>query len=66
MAYNKLKGRIIEKFGSIGAFVEELGITRQNFNHKIHNKNGLSQKDMVAWATVLNISTEEFGYFFYQ
>jgi len=63
--YSKLRGRIIEKFGTIGAFSNVLGITIQSVSAKLNNKNSFSQEDIINWAEPLDISADELcDYFF--
>ncbi len=36
--YLKLRGRIIEKYGTIGAFADEVGISRTQMSKKLQGK----------------------------
>lgn len=66
-SYNKLRGRIVEKFGSQGAFAEKLGISRQWVSMKLNNKSEFSQSEILKWCDVLEISEREIvDYFFAQ
>lgn len=66
-SYNKLRGRIIEKFGNQGAFAEKLGISRQWVSVKLNNKSEFSQSEILKWCDVLEISEREIvDYFFAQ
>ncbi len=62
--YNKLKGRIIEKYGTMGAFAEELGISKQILSQRMTNRTRLSQEEIVKWAKMLGIQQDEYGLFF--
>ena len=62
--YNKLKGCIIEKYGTMGAFAEELGISKQVLSQRMTNRTGLSQEEIVKWARMLGIQQDEYGLFF--
>lgn len=65
--YSKLKGKIIEVYGSLSAFAEDLGISIQSLSQKLKNKSKISQKEIVIWSDKLNIdSTEIHLYFFTQ
>lgn len=63
--YNKLRGRIIEKYGSQDKFAEELGQSRNSVSKKMNCKAGFSQSDIVKWSTLLDVSTEEYGEYFF-
>lgn len=63
--YSKLRGRIVEKFGSCSAFAKFLGIKPQQLNPKLTGKTAITKKDILEWSKVLGISTEEIGVFFY-
>lgn len=63
--YNKLRGRIIEKFGSIRAFVKELDMSEVSVSKKLNGKTGFSQEDMDTWAEILDIQLSEYGEYFF-
>lgn len=63
--YTKLKGRIVEKFGTRKAFCEILGLSENSMSLKLSGKTGFSQKEIIVWAEHLDIPTEEFGDYFF-
>lgn len=63
--YNKLKGRITEKFGTRGNFAKAIGLSENSLSLKLNCKTGFSQEDMEKWANVLDISIEEYGLYFF-
>lgn len=64
--YKKLRGRIVEKYGTIKHFSEESGIPLQNVNNKLNSKgSSFSQKDIVEWCRVLCIPVEKIGVYFF-
>ena len=68
MAYNysKLKGRIVEKYGTRKEFAKYLGLSEVSMSNKMTNKSGFSQDDVVIWAKALDIEEKDYGaYFFY-
>ena len=65
MAYNKLKGRIIEKYGSQGKFAAALGMTENTVSRKMQDKVEFSKDDMVRWAELLDIDPSEFWDYFF-
>lgn len=65
MAYNKLKGRIVEKYGSQGKFAAALGMTENTVSRKMQDKVEFSKDDMVRWAELLDIDSSEFWDYFF-
>ena len=63
--YNKLRGRIVEKYGSQERFAEAIGLSKNSLSKKINGRNGFSQSDMMLWGKLLSISTSEFGEYFF-
>lgn len=63
--YKKLRARIMEKVGSNGKMAEHLGITETSFSRKMNNKVGFSSQDICEMVSVLGISTEEIGDYFF-
>lgn len=55
MAYGKLKGRIVEKFGSQSRFAEALGTTENTVSRKMQSKVEFSKDDMIKWSELLDI-----------
>lgn len=54
--YSKLKGKIIEVYGSLHDFAEAMGISRQSLYQKL-NRNALWNQDQIMKAmTLLNIT----------
>lgn len=64
-SYNKLKGRIVEKYGTQGRFAEILGISKTSMSKKMNCETGLSQEDIILWSELLDIKTEDYGSFFF-
>lgn len=62
----KLKGRIVEKFGSQAKFATALGVTEATINNKLNGARKMSQDDVYAWADALEISAEDVGPYFYE
>lgn len=61
----KLKGRIIERFGSQKIFADCLGQTEQTVSRKLRGKAPISPSDIEAWCKLLSIPENEIGSFFY-
>lgn len=63
--YAKLRGRIVEKYGSIASFSDHLGISKTQISKKMTGKAGFSQSDIVEWSRLLDIDLKDVGLFFY-
>jgi len=62
---SKLKGRIVEKFGTQGKFAEYIGRTQTYVSYVINGKTQLNQSDVIAWAKALDISMDDIGEYFF-
>lgn len=63
--YPKLRGRIVERFGTMKRFAEALGKSEQTVIYKLNGKYGFSQDDIVVWSNLLEIEKEEVGIYFF-
>lgn len=63
--YNKLRGRIVEKYGSQSAFADKLGRSQVSVSRKLQCKTEFSQEDMNVWAELLDIDLSEYGAYFF-
>lgn len=63
--YRKLRGRIIEKFGTQAEFAKEIGLSTNSLSQKMTGKVGLSQTDINEWSALLEISTDQIGEYFF-
>lgn len=64
--YGKLRERIREKFGTIGAFAEAWGKDRSSVSNKLNGLVPWTSKDIEEVCILLEIAIEEVGeYFFY-
>ncbi|MFR4336895.1 MAG: DUF739 family protein [Lachnospira pectinoschiza] len=61
----KLKGKIIEKYGSLGKFAKELNISRTSMSKKMNCQSGFSQSDIEKWSSMLDIKSSEYGTYFF-
>lgn len=60
----KLRGRIIEKFGTIGAFCEKVGITKSTASNVLNGHTTPTWRGIKKWCDALDIAPEETGVFF--
>ncbi len=66
-SYGKLKGRIIEKYGSQTAFAEALGVSTRTLSLKMNNRIYFAQDEITKAARLLDIDmTDIDSYFFTQ
>lgn len=64
--YNKLRGRIVELYGTQERFAEEIGLSNVSVSKKMTGQTQFSQSDIVLWCDKLKIPLSEAGlYFFY-
>lgn len=63
--YSKLKGRIVERFGSQRAFAEKLGITEVSLTRKMQNQAAWKQSEIVKAKNLLGIPPEETDLYFF-
>lgn len=60
----KLRGKIIEKYGTIGKFCKEVGITPSTASNVLNGRTTPTWNSIVKWCYALGISPEESGIFF--
>ncbi len=65
--YDKLRGRIVEKYGTQEKFAEALGTSTVTISRKMSGKVGFSQKDIEEWSSPdkLDIEKTEYGAYFF-
>lgn len=63
--YAKLKGRIVEKYGSQKKFAEAAGISNVTVSMKLNGQKSFSQKDIIRWSGLLDIDLHDVGDFYY-
>lgn len=65
--YSKLKGRIIEKYGSQGSFANAMQWSERTLSLKMNNLRAWTQKDIVKASDLLDLSQKDIqDYFFKQ
>ena len=65
MKYSRLRGRIVEKYGTQDKFGEILGISNTSLSKKMTGKSGFSQSDILKWCALLDIDLNDIGAYFY-
>lgn len=65
MSYAKLRGRIVEKFGSQSAFAKEIGWRDALLSAKLNNKSEWSLPDIMKACELLKIPASEAHLYFF-
>lgn len=63
--YAKLRGRIVEKYGTISRFGEAVGLSGVSMSKKLTGLTGFSQADIIQWCELLNIDLADVGAYFF-
>lgn len=63
--YSKLRGRIIEKYGSQTAFIRSFGVSANTFSLKMNNKVRFSSDDITKIVAMLEIPEDDIGKYFF-
>lgn len=61
----KLRGRIVEIFGTIEAFSEKAGCSRAFISSYLNHRSYLNQATIIKWARLLRITDEEMPTYFF-
>ena len=65
MSYAKLRGRIVEKFGSQSAFAEAMGWRKALLSAKLNNKSEWGFPEVMKACELLGISLSEAHLYFF-
>lgn len=63
--YNKLRGRIVEKYGTQRDFAEKLGISNNTLSLKMNNQVRFTTDDITKIVELLEIEHEKIGEYFF-
>lgn len=63
--YNKLKGLIIEMYGSQKKFTKEIGMSERSLSLKLNNKVPFTQPEIECIVDKLNIEAVEIPIYFF-
>lgn len=61
----KLKGRIVERYGTQANFASKLGISKNSMSKKLTCKTEFSQTGIIRWAELLGIEKGEYEEYFF-
>lgn len=64
-SYPRIRGRIIELYGSQENFANVIGKSKTSVSQKLNGSSGFSYNDIVLWAKVLKISVDDIGIYFF-
>ena len=63
--YKKLRGIIVERYGSQSEFSKVIGVSKQSVSKKINGKTEFSQTDIRKWSEPLDIAFDDYGKYFF-
>lgn len=63
--YRKLKGKIVEKYGTQTQFARALGISNRTLSLKLNNKIYFKQDEIRKCSNLLNINLNEIQIYFF-
>lgn len=63
--YNKLRGRIVEKFGTQRDFASKIQCSEHSLSYKLSNKTAWKQDEIVRIINVLDLTTEDIPTYFF-
>ena len=66
MEYSKLRGRIVEKFGSQKRFSAKIGLSEQSVTAKLNDRTDFSKEDILLWSKTLDIEQDNIGAYFFE
>lgn len=62
--YKKLRGKIISKYGNLGSFSDEIGLSKQSVSQKMNGKIRFSVDDIEIWSKKLDIPKSKIWEYF--
>ena len=63
--YGRLKGRIVEKFGSQKAFAQKIGCAEATITKKLNNFVNFDTEEIVLWCDSLDIDYADIPSYFF-
>lgn len=63
--YNKLRGRIVEVFGSQAEFAKAIGLSEQIISAKLSGNSSFTQENIISWCKALDIDQNDIGLYFF-
>lgn len=63
--YNKLRGKIVEKYGTLSNFADSIGKAVAWVSAKLNSGTGFSAAEVTTWCKALEIEKSEVGIYFF-
>lgn len=63
--YCKLRGKIVEKYGTQGNFAKANKMSDRSMSLKLNNGIGFSQKEIISWCNKLDIPLDSIPTYFF-
>ena len=64
MKKNRLKARIVERYGTLTRFAKETGLSIQTVSSVVNGRNTPTGIALIGWCAALGIAKDEAGFFF--
>lgn len=65
LAFQKLRARIVEKYGTLTNFADNYHISMVSLSNKMSGKVPFSYKDIVKMSEMLDIKNDDIGTYFF-
>jgi len=63
--YRKLRGKIVEVYGTMSSFAKEMGYSERTISLKINGKVDFSQSDIVKMVSLLGLRDKDIPIYFF-
>lgn len=63
--YSKLRGRVIEKYGTCSKFASALGVDHKTVSMFLNRKRVFKDTEIVEWITLLDLKRSEIPAYFF-
>lgn len=63
--YRKLRGKMVEKYGSVAAFCNAIGKNRSALYERLNKGASMNQKDILTIANALDIEDYRYAEYFF-
>ena len=63
--YNKLRGRIVEKFGNQSEFANAMGLSERTISFKINGKRPWKQEEILKAIQILGLTDDDIQDYFF-
>lgn len=66
LSYQKLRAKIVERFGTMNAYASYLGLSTTSLSAKLTKKTDFTRKEILAWCSNLGIATKDIPTYFFE